>query len=346
MTSAAWRTAASIASRRSASGWRRSTESSARPATAVIDAGLELDPARSCRRRRARGRSARPRARSPPRRGRHRDAGPSASSRRAMPARRSRAGSARRRRMPETAAQLSPLRVEDRALLDVELEAGADPADPLVRPRERDRDRRRGRPERRRSRCRRRPRDPAAPPGRASRRAPSCRTGCGRTAIPPRRRSRSGRGRGAAPGPDSAQARRTPSAAITPSAPSSGPPAGTESRWEPSASAGAPRSAPGSRAQRFPASSHLGRVDADRGEAVAEEVASRLPFRRPADAAGALRPAGQRGEVGEVGEHPPGVDRRRRSVAGSAQATRSRRSAWPRQWAPPPPSVNMLRSGS
>src|SRR5947207_1459476 len=64
----------------------------------------------------------------------------------------------------------------------------------------------------------------------------------------------SGRGGGS---PASIHARSTPIAASTPSAPSSQPPDGTESRCEPSASPGA-RLPPSSHAQRFPASSRSG----------------------------------------------------------------------------------------
>ena len=63
----------------------------------------------------------------------------------------------------------------------------------------------------------------------------------------------------------------------------------------------------------------------------------------PALAPRALRAAGAAVELAQVGDHPRGVDRRRGALA---QAMRSRRSAWARQWAPPPPSVNISRSGS
>ena len=120
--------------------------------------------------------------------------------------------------------------------------------------------------------------------------------------------STSGRGGGS---PARAQARRTPSAAITPSAPSSQPPSGTESRCEPSASAGAAGRAPSSRAQRLPASSGSA-SSADLGEQLAEERARLAPGRRPAEPLRAALVAGPPGELAQVGDHPRRVDRRRR----------------------------------
>ncbi len=67
--------------------------------------------------------------------------------------------------------------------------------------------------------------------------------------------STSGRGGGS---PAFDHERSTPSAAITPSAPSSQPPSGTESTWEPQTTASASGSAPSSRAHRLPASSTSG----------------------------------------------------------------------------------------
>ena len=100
------------------------------------------------------------------------------------------------------------------------------------------------------------------------------------------------------------------------------------------------RSSPCRRAQRLPASSISAR-GSDLGQQLAEERARLAPGLRPADALRAALVAGAARELAQVGDHAGGVDR-----AAGGQAGGSRRSAWARQWAPPPPSVNISRSGA
>jgi hypothetical protein len=76
----------------------------------------------------------------------------------------------------------------------------------------------------------------------------------------------------------------------------------------------------------------------DLGQPRAQEVARLGPHWRPAHAPGAVRPAGEPVQLAKVGEDAPGV--------GLHQPTRSRRSACIRQWAPPPPAVKVESSGS
>ena len=339
-------TSASIARERSRlSGWRRSTESSARPATAVTMPGSSR-AARSCRRRRARGRSARSRAPPRRRRGRRRAWRPSASSRRARPARGS---SSRSRSTPGAAGDrraAQALRLEHRALLDVELEVGAEARRAARGPRARvELDAVLGQHVARSRRRRRRVERPRAPPGRASRRAPSCRTGCARTAAPPRRPSRPARGRGAAARSDPAQARSTPSAAITPSAPSSQP--AVRHRVEVGAERERRGAAVGARQPR-PEVARLVDLGARCRSRRAARGGSRAPPPIPASSRRGGRPPAP--PVSAASSRRSAITRAA-SIAGagaspSAQPTRSRRSAWARQWAPPPPSVNIVRSGS
>ena len=246
---------------------------------------------------------------------RRRGAAPSASSRRAKPGRRSRAAGARRRRSRRPPSSATPSRLEHRALLDVELEVGADRAESGVgvggaveldavrgehladaaRPRRRS-DRRR------------------AAGSRRARRAPSCRTGCARSATPSSSaKSIRTRSRAAAARP-AAQARRTPSAGdhaegaverAAGRAPSRGASrARAPARRGPSPAV-APRGCPPRRSRSR---------DADRGEAPGAGSGGPAPLRRPADAAGAVGAAGQpRRARARSASTRVGVDRRRRA---------------------------------
>ena len=115
--------------------------------------------------------------------------------------------------------------------------------------------------------------------------------------------------RGARRAPPSRRARRRASR-----------PPGTESRWEPTASAGASRSAPGSRAQRLPASSRSGSIPSSaslRAQQVRARVASPSPQQ---SRCAAVRPAGQLVELAQVGDHAGRVDRRARRRRAQAHA--------------------------
>ena len=82
-----------------------------------------------------------------------------------------------------------------------------------------------------------------------------------------------------------AQARSTPSAAITPSAPSSQPPAGTESRCEPERQRRRGSSLAVEAGPEVAGLVDLG-LDPELGEQLGEELARRAPLRRPSTAAG------------------------------------------------------------
>ena len=125
--------------------------------------------------------------------------------------------------------------------------------------------------------------------------------------------------------------RSTSTAAITPSAPSSQPPEGTESMWEPTAITSS--DAPATSAHRFPAASTVTSAGTS-STSSPQEGARGGPLVGPAHApgpAGTARPAIQ---LAQVGDHARGVH------------AYPRRSGWARQWGPPPPMVNGHRSGS
>ena len=152
----------------------------------------------------------------------------------------------------EHGADRQPEALEHRPLLDVQLEVGAHVAQaPLGTP-TRGRARRRARRRRPRGASRSRRAGRAPRRGRACRTRRRSRTGCGRSARPPRRPSRRA-SRCTAACPASAIERSVSSAPITPSAPSSQPPFGTESMCEPITTVSG--RSPARRAQRLPASS-------------------------------------------------------------------------------------------
>src|SRR3954454_5660969 len=82
---------------------------------------------------------------------------------------------------------------------------------------------------------------------------------------------------------------------------------------------------------------------ADFLEELGQEGLRLAPGLGPADALRAGRATGSAVELTQVGYHAAGVDGR---PGTHAVATGSRRRAWPRQCAPPPPSVNISRSGA
>ena len=112
----------------------------------------------------------------------------------------------------------------------------------------------------------------------------------------------------AAGSPASAQARRTPSPAITPRAPSSQPPSGTESRCEPSATAG---SVTALEVRPEVAGLVALRLEADLAEQLGEEAPRGAPLLAPAEPPRAAGTAGAAVELAQVGDHPGRVDRRR-----------------------------------
>ena len=101
--------------------------------------------------------------------------------------------------------------------------------------------------------------------------------------------------------PASASERSVSSAPITPSAPSSQPPFGTESMCEPITTVS------GARAGE-PGPEVAGLVDLDLdgqlGERLAQQPARVLPLVRPAQPARSARPAGQLGERAQIGDRP------------------------------------------
>ena len=243
-------------------------------------------------------------------------------------------------------AAAHPLRLEHRALLDVELEVGRRGPPGARGRRGRRRARRRARPGPRRS---------GRPPASVSEVSSSGTRVPARAELPKRLRPKrapsssaksiSTRSRGGVrsarrPGtqqPEPGEHAERPVEASRRRAPNRG----GSRRPGPAHS----RSAPGSRAQRLPASStstsstpiSARRSRSSRRAACHSGVQQtrRAPSGPPVSV----------GQVAKVGEHAGGVDRRP-GVLPTGQPTRSRRSACARQWAPPPPSVNMLRSGS
>src|SRR6478672_9441226 len=82
-------------------------------------------------------------------------------------------------------------------------------------------------------------------------------------------------------------------------------------------------------------------LDANLRQQSVEELAGGPPLLAPANSPRAAGSAGPPVELAEVRDHPGGVDRRP-----AHEPNRSLRSAWARQCAPPPPSVNIDRSSS
>jgi hypothetical protein len=139
-----------------------------------------------------------------------------------------------------------------------------------------------------------------------------------------------------------AAARSTSRAAMTPWAPSSQPPFGTDSTCEPTASA--PSRSPRSVAQRLPASS-----SSTATLSIAPSRSRRNARARCHSPVQHTRPAPSGSPVSRSSSRRSATlasDPRLSGDACSLHATRSRRIACIRQCAPPPPSVNADSSGS
>ena len=247
---------------------------------------------------------------------------------------------------PVTAATCDPLGLQHRSLLDVQLEVGADALaarDGVAAPA---RGRRRSPPAPRRPAAPRRRSRAASSPG--SRR-PGDRRAAEEAAAEARallvgevdERERPRRRRAALrPGPQHPDRRHHPEGAVEPAAVGHRVEVRAEHQGRLRARPrGSPRGCPPRRTRR---------LEPDLSEQLAEEGARLAATPRPSRAAGRRsRAAGAPVELAQVGDHPVGVDRRATlsTSARSASRARSRRSAWPRQWAPPPPSVNISRSG-
>ncbi len=240
------------------------------------------------------------------------------------------------------------LRVEDRALLDVKLEVGADRADPLVRPRSR----------------------PEVDAGRGEDVADALAAGIGevgesgRVERPGERRAAEQAATetrpllvgevdqdevaGRAPtlriaGPGAEHPERGHDAERAVERPSG------RHRVEMRAERQRRRVAVGARQARPEVAGlvDLDRVDAELGEALAEQVAGRPPIPRPSRSRRAPP-----GPPVSAARSARSASTRPASIAGTDASSASLKprapgaAPAPRQWAPPPPSVNMLRSGS